>query len=778
MSFLRSNLAKRVAFVFAALLILLLFYCIRIHTLNVYKDNGEYYGTVARTERAMKDARNILSGRSFGTVFQEGYDDKGFALLVALGWKISGDQSVDTIRWMTIWMDAVALVALGVGVWKVFGFGPALIASLLYAVYIPVAVEISIVDIQVYPVQFSIVLLCLFAWFPKRTPYQVIMIVVMSLLAILASMVRGTFALFPLVLATCLFLKWGWRRGSALATLLVILSVGGLAFVKTVLKNPTHTAAHPFFLGLVEFPNPYGLKPIDTEAWKVAKDIQRGVDPYTDDYSKIVEARAWTLINESPGFYLRLLGKRAWKVFFGEQRKWWFFGFGAEKGQRDILSWAVFLLFLTGVWLAFREKIGNSFPFLLAFLYFGFIILPLIVYQTSYFLAASVMQLPFAAFALSRVRLAFANQSSQLPAGTPGANCSWKICPYSARFLLRVLPLTVVFVVVAVFAVLQYAHYRSKVWCEDFLEKVQGYDLVEEWPPVAAEQMVFGTENPVTSPVQVERGTPYLFHSVLEIKRGRVGLQVCDKAGKKLSDVTFSSRLGRIHCFTGWFARSDSEAVLHVWDPLPYEPTATVEDTIAETIAETYRHYNVEDHAKYDYFPENKVQVSSTLFPNGHESLPFKINKLRWGVNETIKIPGYWAGSLPCSATLTLAHEPVISQILLINNSAKREIPTVSVRPQGRLFSVPLPTETIERGGGGKILRFFFQPLCVSEIAVRFDSTPGESEIVYLKDLSLPDAAEFEVVKTSLYRLSQFAPTGQEEPEGSGYPTHLSFMEP
>jgi hypothetical protein len=173
------------------------------------------------------------------------------------------------------------------------------------------------------------------------------------------------------------------------------------------------------------------------------------------------------------------------------------------------------------------------------------------------------------------------------------------------------------------------------------------------------------------------------------------------------------------------------------------------------------------------------VQVSSTLFPNGHESLPFQINKLRWGVNETTKIPGYWAGSPPCSATLTLTHEPVISQLVLINNSGKMDIPLVTVRAGGQVFPVPLPTETIERGGSGKILRFFFPPIQASEIAIRLDKGPSEDKkLAYLNDVSLPDAAEFEVVKTLLYRLNQFAPTKSDEPEGRGYPTHLSFAEP
>jgi hypothetical protein len=780
MSFLRTKTARKVVFVLAAFFILVLFFSVRIHVLKVFEDNEALFETRARTETAMEDAESFLSGNGFRAVFKRGSttDDQGFGLVVVMAWLLTGDHNIESIRLFNLGLDFFALLALCGSVWKVFGKFPALIAAFLYSAYVPMAVEVCLTNVQIYQVHFAIFLLCLFLLCPRRFWMQMGIILVVGLLSILASMVRGTFSLYPVALALFLLLRDGFRKGVLLVGVLLVVSLGGMAFVKTALKNPTHPVSHNFFIGLGDIPNPFDIQTIDSRGWTEARNIQKNVDLYSEEYLAILRARTLTLIDEAPEFYTKLIGKRVFKVLFGAQENWWFFGFGADKGQKAIVNWLLFVFFLAGLLVAYRNRTHDSFAYLLTYFYFALIVVPVITSHPDYYFTASVMQIPFASLALSQVRFSGFRDRFESPLKTIPCAETWAVPPYDWRFIKCVVPIAIGLSAICYPGFLWYAGRQSEGWRTAFIERVENGDLVKEWKVGVGSQTSVGSSNPVAHFSGIEKGAPYLFHSVLEVERGRVGLQVRDESGASLSGITYSSRPGRIHCFVGWFAKEDGNAVLHAWDPLPCGTPLYADDWKTQTTIETYRHYRVEDHAKREFCPTNRLEVSSTLFPNGHHTMPFSIDKLRWDRKEPLTISSYWAAKAPCSATLVFSHDPEVSQMVFTNRKTTLGIPRVWIQPKGSLFFRPMQPDSIERGGEGKALRFFFQPVRVSAIAIRFDSTPVESGIAYLDDISLPDAAEFEVVKTSLYRLSQFAPTKPDEPEGRGYPTHLSFLEP
>jgi len=783
----RSSLTRAVFTLFCSAGILFLFFAIRVHVLGVYDDNRSRFETRARTEFAVEDAERFFSGTGFRALFREGAtsDDQGFALVVAGAWLVTGKHTIDSISYLNFGLDFLALLALCSSVWRVFGRLPGLLVGFLYAAYVPIAVEICVANVLIYQVHAAVFLVWFLTWFPRRLWSQVASTLIVGLLSVLASMIRGTFALFPIALAFHLFLREGRKRGVLLALVLLAVSLGGLGFVKKVLRNPTHPVSHNLFIGLGDFPNPWGITTIDSRGWDEARNLQKGVQLYSPEYLEILRARTLTLVDEAPGYYLRLVAKRIWRVLFAEQSNWWFFGFGADRGQRSILAWAIFLLFLAGLRVAYANKIHDSSLYLLAFLYFGFIVVPIITSHPDYYLTASVMQLPFAALALSRLRLSVRARPVGDQVGEEKTRPAWAISPCNKVFVRMAAAAGCAGIVAAFVLFLAYARMESKSWREAFLTRVEGYEVVEKWHHSPPSDSGYGSSHPITTPVPVQKGSPYLFHTVLQVERGRLGLQAFDDSGKSLSAITYSSSPGRIHCFTGWFAPNDRSVALHVWDALPCGPTLMDDERQTQTVLEAYNHYRIADHAKFEFFPGNRVEVSSTLFPNGHQDMPFKVDKLRWDKNEPIKIPAYWAANTPCSATLDLAQDPEVSQLLLTNRKGELKTPKILVRTPGSLLFQTLPVESIERGSQGKALRFFFPPVRVSAMAIRFDEAPDDSGVASLTDFSLPDSARFEVIRTTLYRIPPEAlslpvdpKTGQKPPPTEGFPQSLSFLDP
>jgi hypothetical protein len=773
-----------------------LFFWLRFHVLSIYRDNQDFYETMFRTERAVADAEAILAGKGLGPVFSEGHDDKGFALLVVAAWKVFGVRSLESVRLFTVGMDYMAMLALVLAAWKVFGRGAGLLAGAIYALYLPLAVEITKSDIQIYPVHFALILLALAVWFPRNLILQIVWILAMSLLAVFASMVRGTFALFPVALGVGLFLKYGPRRGTALALTFIALSVGGLVLIKVVLKNPTHIVSHHLYTGLADFANPFGLKPLDTEGWKAADQVSKGVEPYSDEYLELVRARAFTLIAENPDYYWRLIGQRVWRVLFAGQDQWWYHGFGANRGQKVVVTWALFLLGLLGFGIAAKEYRSDSLYFLLTYLYFGLCVVWIVTIHGNYFLTASVMSIPFAAFALSRTRVLVEGRSFEgVAVGFP----EWEAEPYRPAVFLSGLTIMVALSAGLTYVLLAYATSASNNWKNEFLARTDTYASLQSWEELEPGRQGSGLVGPVLEFEGIRKGAPYLFHTVLEVERGRVAIRARDAEGAPVSETTYSCGPGRAHCFTGWYAHSSGKVALQIWDGLPADPAMAEDEREVRSVLEEYRHYGCVDYAKSEFFPGNEIEVSSTLFPNGHRSIPFSIDKGMWASNETVTVPKYWAARPPCSATITFESPAELRTVVLQRTQLAMGAPKFSVRGKGNPLFAPLEPVLNADSEPGQPIRFEFDPLEASALAIRFDEAPNPAEIAYLNDVSVPTPASYKIVAVKLYRMGEEPPEPPEESdsggllskiaekamdrigekeEGSGYPTNLSFLAP
>ena len=741
----------------------------------VYQDNEGFVRTHVRPQQAMEDARLIVEGKGFGAVFldrADRTDDKGFALTIALVWLLTGDRTIESVKYATFVLDLVVLLALVAAVWKAFGRGAGLIAGAIYAVYMPTAIEVWSGNNYIFVPQFTVLILACLLWLPRNLFLQSILLILLGGFCVFATLIRGSFSLFPFPIALYLFLKGGWKRGALLATIFLLSSVGILAFAKVVLKNPTHGVWHAFYVGIGEFPNARNINTRDECGIEEVTSVQKGVNKWNDTglYMSIIKGRGLSVVDEGRWAYCRLLLQRAWKLLLAKQT-WRFFWIGPESEGASVITWSLFLLNLLGLGIAFREGRREAVLFQLCYLYFSLSLVPVIAAHPLYFIAASLMQVPCAAYGLSRLRIELTQSALSWRIESAEEEIGWGTDPFSPHFLRIAIPSVLLVGVLGVAGFFAYAHLESTAWKDEFLETVRRYEKIASWDQIPGGESPWRHENPVLSVNVPEAKTPYVLHVRLQDERGRVALEIRDATGKAIGPRCFSSAVGSNHCFLGWVPDTTGEVTLHAWDALPTDYLFAVTEWMAGTMREAYRHYAVDDHAKLEMFPHNRIEVSSSLFPNGYRTLPFQFDKRRESREEGQYIPSYWAARPPCSATVTFEHGPTVSQLVLPHTTVAMGKPLIQFRAPGSEDWLPLPEPMIAGMDVGSASRYVFQPTRMEALSIRFDDAPNEHEIAYLKDVCLPDPAAFRIPGADLYKVGG-------APEAIGYPTRASFRAP
>ncbi|NUN95622.1 MAG: glycosyltransferase family 39 protein [Candidatus Omnitrophica bacterium] len=758
----RTNPLMRLSWwgVLAAIVVLAVW--LRWTVFQVYLDNESLFPVPARAARAMQWASEILGDAATGGMGGVAtHDDPGYALLVALFWGVSGVHTAVAIQVGTLLCDLLALVLLSHATRRVFGPSPGLIVGALYAVYMPIIIEGCFLNNLAAVVHFAIFAIWLLAIPRASNRLQFVSMALAGLVAGLASVVRVTFLLFPVPAGLLLLCRDGWRKGGLLALTFWMTGYGAFFAISGWMGGGAHTFWHSFHTGLGDFPNPLGIGRTDLTTFIDADETARGTLPYQGDYDAILKARSLMIVADNPGFYLNLLAKRTWKVLFGQQDWWILAGFGVVAPQLKIITWSLFSLCLVGIAIVCRHSWSSAAFLILGHLYFALCVVPVIVYHSGYYLTASVLQLPFAALALSRLCRLF-------PLADPSREHeAWRLSPLSPRPLLGAVVVGTLIALVSVGALFLHARRVSGSWKQDLLQRISSHAAVSRWGEHAPANHLDEIVLDITPELAI--GDTYLAHVTLDVERGRIATVVEDATGKPCGKPAYTTAPGLAHCLFGWTAKSSGSFRLRVWDSLPIHFPAYYDELSSATLEGAFRHFGILDHAKFEFFPNLRVEASASNFPNGHESLPFKFDKIRWSLNETQKIPNYWATHAPCHLQLTLPHEPTVCRLILHLLPTSFFPPVVTVqKPGGKGLSWLEPLRTLRDSEGGEI-RYDFVPTQINRLRLSFLGAEVENRLVSIRDVSIPDPARFRLREAALYHLGSA--------RVAGYPTRLSFLE-
>ncbi|MBE7487837.1 MAG: hypothetical protein H3C64_13605 [Candidatus Kuenenia stuttgartiensis] len=381
---------------------------------SVYReciDNDSIIKVTSRTQQAEANAATILSGKGFGRLFSPGNqqnnpDDLGFALYVAFLWKIAGIQNTNVIRIGTLLLDIIAMVVLSASIIKVCGQKAGLWTALLYAFYLPAVIESTYATSYVSVLHGTIFLMGLLFFFPRGLYAQIAITVLLACSLLVLDLIRATFVPLTPFLAVTLFIKVGKWQGFFLGTLLVCVTLSGVLILKLLLAASAHPVWHTIFVGLGEGPNPFGIVYLDQFGVAQAEKTCPGANLYTatDQYMEVIKGRSLTLIDESPGFYIRVIGRRLLQVVIGMQN-WNFISIGFSKSQAILVTYILFGLAFSGAIVCLKDKIPNSFILFLMYFYFSLIVVPVSTMHPQYFIAGAGMQIPFAGIFLSRLSI-------------------------------------------------------------------------------------------------------------------------------------------------------------------------------------------------------------------------------------------------------------------------------------------------------------------------------------------------------------------------------------
>ncbi len=188
-----------------------------------------------------------------------------------------------------------------------------------------------------------------------------------------------------------------------------------------------------------------------------------------------------------------------------------------------------------------------------------------------------------------------------------------------------------------------------------------------------------------------------------------------------------------------------------------------------EAAMEAYRHFGIQDSAKYDFFPGNSITVSDSLFPNGHERIPFVLDK-RIPIGGGKTLPLYWCAPFPFKVRLKWTEPREITQIF-ITSKGERCPAEISYSGPNEPIAAPLPVVHQEFSENERLheTRYISRPTLANEILLVFQGEKGKHG--YITDVSIPDRADFEWVETTLHVVGS-------EQSVEGFPTRLSFGSP
>ncbi|MCA9445577.1 MAG: hypothetical protein KC931_00585 [Candidatus Omnitrophica bacterium] len=764
----KSSLVGHILYAIGVLLALALAAWVRFHILAIYEDNKGLLEASSRTQTAMVDARKILKGQGFSGLFGSetgGYnaDDTGFAIYIAAVWSLTGETTLSSLQSATVYLDLLALLFLILALSRVFNRTTGIIAGILYALYLPVPIQIAHSNNHVLVVQFALLIISWILLLPRHWIAQTVIVLLVGLFFLFANTVRSVFGPFAFLIGFFLFVKYGKRRGLLLGLLfLAVVMVGNLC-LKVAMGNPSHQVWHALYVGLGEFPNPYGLTGLDTEGNEEAGRVSPGIDMYTstDDYMEVIKHRALARIDENPGYYFKTLWMRTHKVLVGYQ-DWFFVGFGLRDQTAKTVAWTIFLMGWAGIVLSFIWKKWDAFLLFMGYLYFSLCVVPLLATHAAYYVAGSLLLLPFAAFFLSSLRLIGVSKQ-ELPDSS-----AWENGFRTDRWILGFIAAGILTTAIGTAAFLAYAGKDAANWKSEFLARIDENEPIDSWTESSLPEVGIHREVPsVTATVQTP-GVPHLFEILLDVTKGKIGMELRDANNEPITPPTYSAGVGANRCYVGWTPNSAGEVRLHIWEALPRDYPDHYDRDEGEYIEETFRHYGLVDYAKLEFFPDNEIEVSASFFPNGHETIPYLLDKERPTTNEATTIPKYWAAGVPCWTQLEFAAPRRIDRVIcqLPNERIDIAPPYLQLRPDNQPnFRSPmtLRREVLEEG---REVRFTFSELEVAAVQIKFDQAGNDRGLAYVQDISIPEPADFKLDSIRLYQ-------GTDE---NKYPSSLSFI--
>lgn len=758
----------------ALVLILALSAGVRFHVLEIHRDNRELHESSSRTQASMAEARKLIrgdwSGVFPGQADETKYraDDVGFAVYIAAVWSLVEDRTLNSVQAGTVWFDLVALVLVVFAVRRAFTPGAGILAGLLYALYLPIPIQIAHANNHVLVVQFAVVLISLLILLPQRGWFQWGMLFLAAVVFLFANLVRSVFGPFAFLCAFFLFLRYGKRRGLTVGLTFLALTLGGNLVIKQITATPSHQVWHSLFVGLGEFPNPYGLIGYDTEGNEEAGRIRPGVDMYrnTPEYLEIIKFRTLSLIDENRDFYVRSLAKRTINTLVGFQ-DWFFVGFGPKHETSMVISWVLFLAGAVGMVLAYLRKRWDGLLFFMGWGYFSLCVVPLLTTIPAYYLAGSALLIPFPAYFLANLRFR-GGPDQPVPVNSPWAS-DWRIERWTVGFIA----VSALLAVVGTGVFLAYARGAAKSWEGEMVSILTAEEPGETWGPSQIGKIT-PYRDEATIPLIVETpNRPHLLHLTVRVKRGRLGMEVTDLEGNPAAPPVYSAGLGENHCFLSWTPTQPGEARLHLWEALPRDYPDYYDENEGAFRREAFDHHGMVDLAKLEYFPENSIEVSASFFPNGHPTMPYLLNKRRPGKTETSVIPNYWASSAPGWTRVTLSDPHEIDQVVCRIPAQGKPVdpPTLALKHKIQPnFRTPTGLSR-DVSPDGREIRFRFNRTETEAIEIRFETAGNDLGIAYLQDVSVPIPADFEILGLQL----RVRGTSSDAPP---YPTSLSFQAP
>lgn len=767
---------ENLLFALGILAILLSSHWVRGYVLEKHRFFLPMQSAYGRMQVSIQDADRMLSGVDLKQVFAQtqSIDDKGFsfyclAVMSLTGLRL-GDSSMaevsSTVLRSIHLLDHLVLLVLIAAVTKVLGKRAAIFFGFFYALFLPIPIYIYWNQAEyVLNAGISLIVLSGFLLLPRSRIGLYLCLVLLSLLSVFSTLLRSSEFLFPIVLSLLCFIKYGFRKGLVMALVFLAPYFGLLAVVTASLDLPRHPIWHAVFVGLGNHPNPYGLQFTDTQGSEESIHVRnKEVNQWRPDpeYFDVMKGRALSLISENPEFWLRLLFKRTIQVIFGEQQ-WEYYAMGFTSVGARVITWFLFVLSLVGLWLAYRERRQDAVFLLMSQLYHSLIFVPIVPGKSQLYLASSILQGVFAAYALSRLRFG----GSSAPAVSEP---NWRVNPLSPALIGGAVLTTCLVGAACVALFLGYAARESKAWNAAFLDRMDQFELLqsgkveEREPSFPNRGLLGGVPQPVV-------GDAYLFHALCEVERGRIGFGVRDAEGNNLSNPASNSSPGLCHVFVGLIASGTGAIDFHYWDAHPaYLPLVdSLDRRQLETRMELYRHYRVRDHAKREFNPDLRVDVSETSFPNGHEEIAVRMNKHipAFGVE---KIPAYWRSTLPAVFRLALPQPTELSEISVL--LPERNV-TLEVRYEEAPDDPTLSTQKVrtvyEETPDGVAVRQSFEPFTSRRIHIHFKGERDKAVLV--KDISLPDRTEFKVLEYWIRRI-------EKSRINEGFPTRLSFRDP
>jgi hypothetical protein len=244
-------------------------------------------------------------------------EEPGYGLLMAGMWKLTGSRSWWPIRGLQILIDLVMCWLVYQIGRKVFNERTGILASLLYACFVP-GIELVVRphrDIWVTFLFISTVYQLVMLRDSKRPWLQILSIGVAT--GIVAWM-RSTVLLYVVFMVPILFVVRSRRE--AIRCSAILIAAFALAFSPLIARNyvtfdrfmaTRGVFWHSFWAGVGQMPNPYNLQDDDETIVRFAQSLDSTAGRQTIAYEQVLKTEAFKFIREHPVWYVTSIVRRA-----------------------------------------------------------------------------------------------------------------------------------------------------------------------------------------------------------------------------------------------------------------------------------------------------------------------------------------------------------------------------------------------------------------------------------------------------------------------------------